>query len=132
MFKVKATQHVLAVNDLERTEHYFLNELGFSLRFRVEGWSFISLGTFHVMLGHCVDEMSAGEAHDHAYFAYVNCEGIDDLYRDYQQRDVIIFQPLSDKPWGFREFGVATPEGHRIVFGQDMQSSEAVTLDETS
>jgi catechol 2,3-dioxygenase-like lactoylglutathione lyase family enzyme len=122
MFEVKATQHVLAVNDLERTEQYFLNELGFSLRFRVEGWSFISLGGFHVMLGRCVDEMPARDTHEHAYFAYVNCEGIDDLYRDYRQRDVIVFQPISDKPWGMREFGVATPEGHRIVFGQDMQS----------
>jgi len=44
--EVKATQHVLAVNDLERTEQYFLGELGFSLRFRVEGWSFVSLGSF--------------------------------------------------------------------------------------
>lgn len=52
MFEVKATQHVLAVNDLERTEQYFLGELGFSLRFRVEGRSFVCLGSFFVMLGH--------------------------------------------------------------------------------
>ncbi len=26
MFEVKATQHVLAVNDLERTESYFLDK----------------------------------------------------------------------------------------------------------
>ena len=74
------------------------------------------------MLGHCGDQLPACDMHDHAYFAYVNCEGIDDLYRDYQQRDVIISQPISDKPWGMREFGVATPEGHRIVLGLDMQS----------
>lgn len=120
MFEVKATQHVLAVNDLESTEQYFLSKLGFSLRFRVEGWSFISLGSFHVMLGHCPDQMPARDTQDHSYFAYVNCENIDHLYRDYQQRGVIIFQTLSGKPWGLREFGVATPEGHRIMFGQDM------------
>lgn len=121
MFEVKATQHVLAVNDLEKTESYFLDKLGFSLRFRVDGWSFLSLGGFHVMLGHCPDELPARDTHEHSYFAYVNCEGIDELYRDYQQRGAEIFQAIADKPWGLREFAVATPEGHRIMFGQDNQ-----------
>jgi uncharacterized glyoxalase superfamily protein PhnB len=122
VFEIKATQHVLAVNDLEQTETYFLEKLGFSVRFRVDGWSFLSLGGFHVMLGHCPDEMPARETREHSYFAYVNCEGIDDIYRDYQQRGAEIFQAISDKPWGLREFGVATPEGHRIMFGEDIDS----------
>ena len=122
MFEVKATQHVLAVKDLEGIESYFLDKLGFSVRFRVDGWSFLSLGGFHVMLGHCPDEMPARETREHSYFAYVNCEGIDEIYRDYQQRGAEIFQVISDKPWGLREFGVATPEGHRIMFGEDIDS----------
>lgn len=124
MFEIKATQHVLAVNDLEQTETYFLEKLGFSVRFRVDGWSFLSLDGFHVMLGHCPDEMPARETREHSYFAYVNCEGIDEIYRDYQQRGAEIFQVISDKPWGLREFGVATPEGHRIMFGEDIAPLE--------
>lgn len=123
MFDVKATQHVLAVKDLEATESYFLDKLGFSVRFRVDGWSFLSLGSFHIMLGHCPDELSARDTHDHSYFAYVNCVGIDDLYRDYQQSGAEIFQAISDKTWGLREFGVATPEGHRIMFGEEIEPS---------
>lgn len=123
MFTVKATQHVLAVTDLEMTERYFLDVLGFTVRFQVEGWSFISLGEFHVMLGHCPKEMPASDKHEHSYFAYVNCVGIDDIYADYLQREALIFQPISDKPWGIREFGVATPEGHRIMFGEDIVDS---------
>jgi len=123
VFAVKATQHVLAVKDLEKTESYFLDKLGFSARFRVDGWSFLSLGDFHVMLGHCPDELPASDTHEHSYFAYVNCEGIDEIYRDYQQRGAEIFQAISDKPWGLREFGVATPEGHRIMFGEDIEPS---------
>lgn len=122
MFTVKATQHVLAVNDLEKNERYFLDVLGFSVRFRVEGWSFISLGHFHVMLGHCPDETPARDTHEHSYFACVNCDGINELYDSYQQLGAIIFQPISDKPWGIREFGVATPEGHRMIFGEDIGS----------
>ncbi|MBS3669106.1 VOC family protein [Halomonas boliviensis] len=120
MFAVKATQHVLAVNDIEKTESYFLDKLGFSLRFRVDGWSFLSLDGFHIMLGHCPDELPARDTREHSYFAYVNCEGIDELYLDYQQRGAEIFQAIADKPWGLREFGVATPEGHRIMFGQEL------------
>lgn len=123
MFEVKATQHVLAVNDLEKTESYFLDKLGFSVRFRVDGWSFLSLGSFHIMLGHCPEELPARDTRDHSYFAYVNCEGIDEIYRDYQQRGADIFQAISNKPWGLREFGVATPEGHRIMFGEDIEPS---------
>lgn len=123
MFEVKATQHVLAVKDLEKTESYFLDRLGFSIRFRVDGWSFLSLGSFHIMLGHCPEELSARETHDHSYFAYVNCVGINDLYRHCQQRGAEIFQAISDKPWGLREFGVVTPEGHRIMFGEDIEPS---------
>lgn len=123
MFSVTSTQHVLAVKDIESTERYFLDKLGFSVRFQVEGWSFLSLGNFHVMVGHCPDELPARDTHEHSYFAYVNCESIDELYRDYQQRGAEIFQTISDKPWGLREFGVATPEGHRIMFGEDIDPS---------
>lgn len=74
------------------------------------------------MLGHCPDE-SPARAHEHSYFAYINCVGIDEIYADYQQREAIIFQPISDKPWGIREFGVATPEGHRMMFGEDISTA---------
>lgn len=123
MFKIKATQYVLAAKNLDTTESYFLDKLGFSVRFRADGWSFLSLDSFHIMLGHCPDEISARDTYEHSYFAYINSEGIDEIYSDYQQRGAEIFQPISDKPWGLREFGVATPDGHRLIFGQDIGPS---------
>lgn len=125
MFEVKATQHVLAVKDLALTEGYFLDILGFSVRSRVGGWSFLSLGSFHVMLGHCPEQMPASATQDHAYCAYVNCADIEDLYRGYQQRGADIFQLLADRPWGMREFAVATPDRHRIMFGEDIDPPNA-------
>ena len=121
MFKVTANQHVLAVNDLEESERYFIEKLGFKLRFRVDGWSFISLQDFHVMLGHCEDEVPARDTNNHSYFAYVNCEDIDALFQQYKASGVLISQEVADKPWGLREFGVSTPEGHRIMFGQEIK-----------
>jgi hypothetical protein len=34
---------------------------------------------------------------------------------------VEFIQLLADKPWGQREFGIVTPEGHRIMFGEEMK-----------
>jgi uncharacterized glyoxalase superfamily protein PhnB len=31
-----------------------------------------------------------------------------------------LMQGLADKPWGIREFGVRAPDGHRIMFGQEL------------
>jgi len=120
---VQTTQHVLAVKDLENSERYFVDKLGFQVRFRVDGWVFLSLQSFHVMLGHCADDLSAKETNNHSYFAYVNCEDIDGLYREYEKRDVEFTQPVSDKPWGLREFGIRTPEGHRIMFGEEIDQA---------
>jgi len=125
MFKVKATQHVLAVNDLEGSEQYFIEKLGFKLRFRTEGWSFISLQSFHVMLGHCSDEISVKETNNHSYFAYINCENIDSLFQTYKESGVLFTEEVSDKPWGIREFGIITPEGHRILFGQELENNNS-------
>ena len=122
MFIVKASQHVLAVNNLEESERYFIDKLGFNLRFRADGWSFISLQDFHIMLGHCPDEVLAKETNSHSYFAYINCEDIDSLFQAYKKSGVLFSQEVADKPWGIREFGIVTPEGHRIMFGQDLDS----------
>lgn len=120
MFKVIETQHVLAVNDLDAAEKYFIDKLGFTLRARIGGWSFLNLDGFYLMVGHCAGEMLAKETNDHSYFAYVNCEGIDELFNTYKDRGVEFTQTIADKPWGLREFGVVTPEGHRIMFGQEI------------
>ncbi|GJM07955.1 MAG: hypothetical protein DHS20C11_02310 [Lysobacteraceae bacterium] len=72
------------------------------------------------MLGHCADEVTAEETHNHSYFAYVNCTEIDDLYTRYSECGVQFTQRISNKPWGLREFGIRTPEGHRIMFGQEL------------
>lgn len=118
MFKVTKTQHVLAVNDFDSAVDYFTAKLGFTLERAIGGWAFLRLDGFYLMVGDCRGEVPARDTNNHALFAYVNCEGIDDLYRQYQERGVKFNQPIADKPWGLREFGVETPEGHRIMFGQ--------------
>lgn len=72
---------MLAVNDVARTADYYINVLGFSRDFAVEGWEF-SLGEFRVMLGECPDEVPASETNNHSYFAYVLVEDVGRLFKD--------------------------------------------------
>ena len=46
-------------------------------------------------------------------------EGIDQFYDEVLGNGASLMQGLADKPWGMREFGVGTPDGHRIMFGQE-------------
>lgn len=120
MFRVAKTQHVLAVNDFDSAVKYFTEKLGFTLKNTIGGWAFLHIDNFHLMVGDCQGEVPAKETNNHALFAYVNCEGIDELYEQYKERGVLFNQTISNKPWGLREFGVETPEGHRIMFGQEI------------
>jgi len=70
------------------------------------------------MLGECTDAIPASELGDHNYFAYITVNGIDALYEEIVAKGGMPFSTPSDKPWGMREFGVRTPDGHRILFGQ--------------
>ncbi len=98
-----------------------MNVRRFSRDFSVEGWEFLSRGEFSVMLGECPLDVPAAETNNHSYFAQVIVDDVDALYDEYQSSGATFTQPVRDKPWGLREFGIVTPEGHRIVFGQDIE-----------
>jgi uncharacterized glyoxalase superfamily protein PhnB len=110
---------VLAVRDLEVSTKYYVDVLGFQKDpINAPGWSFLSRDNFRVMLGECKDAQPAGELGDHSYFVYWNVDGIDDFYRELASRGALVSSVPTDKPWGLREFGLRTPDGHRIVCGQ--------------
>lgn len=111
---------VLAVQNLATSVDYYTGVLGMVIDFTAPGWAFLSRRSFRLMLGECTDAMPAHETGDHSYFVYVTVEGIDEFYGELVGNDATLIQPLADKPWGMREFGVRTPDGHRIMFGQEL------------
>ncbi len=115
------TRHVLAVKNLALSSAYFVEKLGFDRDFTAPGWEFLSFGIFKVMLGECPDSLWAHETGDHSYFGYALVEDVDEVYNELRSRGAeFIQQPPADKPWRLREFGVRTPDGHRITFGQEI------------
>lgn len=119
MAKIYDSRCVLAVRDLAISTRYYIDVLGFHEDpIHGEGWSFLSRDCFHLMLGECRDERPAGELGNHSYFVYWNVEGVDDMYREFMAKGAVISSRPTNKPWGLREFGVSTPDGHRIVCGE--------------
>src|SRR5215217_3730489 len=100
---------VLAVQDLAASTDYYTRVLGMAVDFTAPGWTFLSRGSFRLMLGECADTAPAHETADHSYFAYVTVEGIDQFYDEVLGNGASLMQGLADQPWGMREFGVRTP-----------------------
>ena len=121
MSETTKTRFVLAVPNLERSVAYYTDLLGMELEFTAPGWAFLSRGSvFRLMLGECPDAIPPSELGDHSYFGYITVGDIDALYKEYEGRDIEFTQRVASKPWGMREFGVRTCDGHRIMFGQEL------------
>ncbi len=119
---IVGARYVLAVKNLAASAKYYKDQLGFESVWDGEGWHFLKRDKFFVMLGECADDVSAFETNNHSYFAYLDVNNIDELFSEYQLKEIEIGQPLADKPWGQREFSIRTIDGHRIMFGQAIEN----------
>ncbi|MCY3000569.1 MAG: VOC family protein [Planctomycetota bacterium] len=117
---ILASTFVLAVQDLERSVRFYVEQLGFTEDLRVDGWSFLSRGAAKLRLGHCPDALPISQAQDHSWFAYLHVDDARALHAELVAKRVELWHPLRDLPWGMREFAIVTPDGHRIVFGQEL------------
>ncbi|MEO6445330.1 MAG: VOC family protein [Gemmatimonadaceae bacterium] len=123
MTSIVRARSVLAVQDLQRSTRYYVDVLGFiEDPIQSAGWSFLSLGAFHVMLGECPDERPAGETGNHSWFAHLLVEGVDQYFSDVRARGAEILSPPADRAYGLREFIMQTPDGHRIVVGETLSA----------
>ncbi|HEX8422753.1 MAG TPA: VOC family protein [Pyrinomonadaceae bacterium] len=117
MPQILQNHYVLAVHDAEKSSQFFVS-LGFKVISEPPGWVFVEKDNCTVMLGECREAAPARELGDHSYFGYLRVDDADGYYQDLTERGVKILSPISDKPWGMREFSVESPEGHRIMIGQ--------------
>jgi uncharacterized glyoxalase superfamily protein PhnB len=113
-----ATAFVLAVPDADVTATWWAEAMGFERVFETPGWVFVRRGGCTLHLGSCPDALPPSALGDHSYFAYVTVDAVDALYEEISRANVDVISPPTDRPWGLREMGVRTPDGHRIIFGQ--------------
>ena len=113
MTDLTKVRFVLAVPDLARSTEYYTSVLGLTIDFTAPGWTFLSRGSFRVMLGECVDALPPGQLGDHSWYGYVTVSDAAALFAEYSDAEAEFTQILDDKRWGKEGFGVRTPDGHR-------------------
>ena len=114
--------YVLAVHDLPREAAYYVDQLGFALEWDdADNWRGLIRDDVRMMFGRCPDTIPAADLGDHSYFAFISTPDVDALPREFVARGADILAEPKDKPWGWREMPVRTPEGFRIMFAQSIR-----------
>lgn len=114
---------VLAVRDLKASTRYYTEVLGFHLEpIEAPGWSFLARETVRLMLGECPGEVPASETGNHSWFLHVMVEDVDALHREFVGKGADIVVPIGNRSHGHREFVLQTLDGHRILFGEALNS----------
>src|SRR4051812_42375517 len=114
---ITRTQFVLAVPSLEKSSTFYRNVLGFTIHELAPGWLRYERDTCSIMAGECPDALPPRELGDHSYFAYLVVDDLDALHAKVHGA-LEITKPLRAEPWGMRELGIRTVDGHRIMFGE--------------
>jgi uncharacterized glyoxalase superfamily protein PhnB len=117
MSTILQNHYVLAVHDVRRSADFYVRMLGFRIVGKPPGFSFVEKDNCMVMLGECPDDLPASELGCHSYFAYLRVDDADSYYEDLRAKGADLISEIEDKPWGMREFGLRTVDGHRIMIG---------------
>lgn len=119
---IQSTLYVLAVPDLEKSGKFYRDVLGFAVHdIDDPGWRMLVNGNCCIMIGHCPDAIPPSELGDHSYFGYFIVDDVDRYYDRVVASGTEIIKALQNEPWGMREFGLRTVDGHRIILGQDLE-----------
>jgi uncharacterized glyoxalase superfamily protein PhnB len=118
---IQRTLYVLAVRNLAVSGAFYRDVLGFTVHnIGDPGWRMFVRDSCRIMAGECPDALSARELGDHSYFAYFVVDNVNAEYQRVVSQGAEITKLLRDEPWGMREFGIRTVDGHRIMIGQDL------------
>ena len=113
------SRFVIAVPDLAISSDFYQDVLGFEVHHIADpGWRFYVRDDCVIMAGECPDAVPPRDLGDHSYFAYLVVDRLSDYYDKVLAAGAEIVKPLRHEPWGMREFGLRTVDGHRIMLGE--------------
>ncbi|HTW95869.1 MAG TPA: VOC family protein [Tepidisphaeraceae bacterium] len=117
--------YVLAVRNVRESARFYVDVLGFSVVSDLDGWIFVKKDNCMIMLGECPDDMHPSELGCHNYFAYLRVDDVDAYHAQVERAGLKSLQAAADKPSGMREFVIHTPDGHRLMIGQNIGRAAA-------
>jgi len=116
---IHGSMHVIAVPNLATSCAFYRDVLGFEVKEMGDpGWRMLVSGACRIMVGECPDAMPTRETGDHSYFMYLTVDDVAAFHGRASAGGADITKPLRNEPWGMREFGLRTVDGHRIMIGQ--------------
>ncbi len=118
---INKARFVIAVPDLEKSARFYKDVLGFETHEVGDpGWRFFIRDACEIMAGECPDALPAAQLGDHSYFAYLVVDDAKVLFDHVVASGAEVTKSLNDEPWGMREFGIRTVDGHRMMLGQEL------------
>ncbi len=117
---ITSMSFVLAVPDAMTTARWWIEAMKFETLRDLGGWVFVKRGPCMIMLGSCPDAYPVPDLGDHQYFGYIEFDDVDAYFAEIDRDKVEILKLPKTEEWDMREFAVRTPDGHRVMFGQDL------------
>jgi predicted enzyme related to lactoylglutathione lyase len=105
----------LEVTALEPTTSHLVEVFGFEVEVREEAMGLVLLRRDEV--GIAVVRTPNPAVHE-TTAAYVGVRGVDELHASVVAAGGRVVAPLTDHPWGLRDFVAEVPGGHRLAFGE--------------
>lgn len=118
--KILQNHYVLAVHKVRESAKFYSDVLGFRVVHEDSNWIFVARDNCMIMLGECPDDMHPSQLGCHNYFSYLRVDDVNALHAELEAKGVSPLDIVADKPWGMREFCIKTPDGHRIMVGQEI------------
>lgn len=120
---IKHARFVIAVHDLAASARFYRDVLGFTIHeIGDPGWRFYVREECEIMAGECPDALPPTKLGDHSYFAYLVVSDAATYFDSVRKAGGKITKVLQDEPWGMREFGIRTVDGHRIMIGEELSN----------
>ena len=113
-FAITGHATVLYVKDMQTALAYYRDKLGFAVTFSwEEPPCYVCLH-----LGEAVIHLNSYQPPAAASVVCIFCKGVDALHDDFAARGAAIARGLTSHSYGMRDFIVADPDGHQLIFGQ--------------
>jgi predicted enzyme related to lactoylglutathione lyase len=110
----------LEVTDLGPTVGFLRDVLGFTVEVDDEAMGLVLLSNGGVGLAVV---KTADPGVNRTTTCYIGVTDVDDLHDRCAASGAPITSPLTDHPWGLRDFVVEAPGGHRLAFGERIAST---------
>jgi catechol 2,3-dioxygenase-like lactoylglutathione lyase family enzyme len=111
--------YVLAVPDLARSSAFYRDVLGFDIQEMAPGWLLYVKDSCRIMAGECSDAIPPRALGAQSYFGYLVVDLVGEYHSRARAAGAEITKALRDEPWGMREFGLRTADGHRLMIGSE-------------